>query len=90
MIFALCLKVLTNHVDTNPLHTIKADLTTLSEVFFVDAILNSWKKMSRKYRQIKVGHYKKNETFEPTANTSGSALCQGFFMSTDKGLTGVF
>jgi len=90
LLFALFLKDVTHHANTRPSHTINADLTTLSEVFFVDAILNSWKKMSRKYRQIKVGHYKKNETFEPTADTSGSALCQGFFMSTDKGLSGVF
>ena len=82
--------MLTNRADTNPLHTIKANPPCPYEVFFVDAILISCKKMSRKYRQIKVSHGKKDKIFQGTAETPGSALFHGFFISTDKGLAGIF
>jgi hypothetical protein len=46
--------------------------------------------MSRKYRKIKVSHGKKGVNFHAIAKTLGSALCHGFFVSTDKGLPGIF
>ena len=78
-----------NHASANPWHMIRADLPRVYKVFFVVAILISWKKMSRKYRQIKISHCKKDETVAK-ADASGSALFQGIFISTDKGLPGIF